>query len=113
MRVFNELMFSKFCFFPFLYSLFRVFCFLLIHTSFSQSRSLVSYHQNYVIPYSGRGDQSKGGRGAHGFGNEGQEALEAQKDPASANPDVEGQEEIAAEPVVEAEPEPGKSSHDA
>ena len=39
--------------------------------------------------------------------------LHSQKDPASANPDVEGQEEIAAEPVVEAEPEPGKSSHDA
>lgn len=63
----------------------------------------------YVTSFnSGRGDQSKGGRGAHGFGNEGQEALEAQKDPASANPVVEGQEEVAPEPVVEAEPEPGK-----
>ena len=59
---------------------------------------------------SGRGEQSKGGRGAHGFGNEGQEALEAEKDPASAAPATEeaaAGEEVPAEPVVEAEPEPG------
>jgi hypothetical protein len=62
---------------------------------------------------SGRGEQSKGGRGAHSFGNPEQEAHEAEKDPASAAPDSEivggwgeGAAEVAAEPVVEAEPEP-------
>ena len=71
---------------------------------------------SYIYPshlISGRGEQSKGGRGAHGFGNEGQEALEAEKDPASAAPATEeaaAGEEVPAEPVVEAEPEPGMST---
>jgi hypothetical protein len=58
---------------------------------------------------SGRGEQSKGGRGAHGFGNVDQEALEAEKDPTSAAPATEegAEAEAAAEPIVEAEPEPG------
>ena len=62
------------------------------------------------LPCSGRGEQSKGGRGAHGFGNVDQEALEAEKDPASAAPATEegAEAEAPAEPVVEAEPEPGK-----
>lgn len=61
------------------------------------------------LQYSGRGEQSKGGRGAHGFGNVDQEALEAEKDPASAAPATEegAEAEAPAEPVVEAEPEPG------
>ena len=91
---------------------FSTYKFLFRNSLLSSYRPYVFHHENYVFLYSGRGDQSKGGRGAHGFGNEGQEALEAQKDPASANPDVEGQEEIAAEPVVEAEPEPGEQSSD-
>jgi hypothetical protein len=51
---------------------------------------------------SGRGEQSKGGRGAHSFGNPEQEAHEAEKDPASAAPDSEivgGWGEGAAEEV--------------
>jgi len=64
----------------------------------------------------GRGrEQQKGGRGAHAFGNEAQEAQDAEKDPASAEPAVDGEDGAAAEdgepaaasePVVEAEPEP-------
>jgi hypothetical protein len=54
--------------------------------------------------------QSKGGRGAHAFGSEGQEAQDAEKDPASAEPATdavdEGEDAAPAEPVVEAEPEP-------
>lgn len=64
------------------------------------------------LTYSGRGEQSKGGRGAHGFGNVDQEALEAEKDPSSAAPATEdgAEAEATAEPVVEAEPEPGMST---
>lgn len=59
----------------------------------------------------GRGREvSKGGRGAFGAGNAAQDALEAEKDPLSAEVPVEGLdgEEAAAdaEPVVVAEPEP-------
>lgn len=63
---------------------------------------------------SGRGEQSKGGRGAHGFGNVDQEALEAEKDPTSAAPATEegAEAEAAAEPIVEAEPEPGTPQQD-
>ena len=57
------------------------------------------------------GSQSKGGRGAHGFGSAGQEAQDAEKDPNSAEVPVEGVDgeegdpAASSEPIVEAEPE--------
>lgn len=68
----------------------------------------------------GRGRElSKGGRGAHGFGNVNQDALEAEKDPHALDGDAEAVEKTegdatadaeasweSAEPTVEAEPEP-------
>jgi plasminogen activator inhibitor 1 RNA-binding protein len=69
--------------------------------------SHLSLFLRLVRIYSSR-EQSKGGRGAHAFGNEEQEAQQAEKDPASAEAPVEEGEDAAAEsePIVEAEPEP-------
>jgi len=62
----------------------------------------------------GRGKElSKGGRGAFGFGNVAQESLEAEKNPASAEIQIEatdaavdGEAVAPSTPVPEAEPEP-------
>eukprot|EP01037_Dinobryon_pediforme_P018748 gene18748-19052_t len=44
----------------------------------------------------GRGEQHRGGRGPYGFGNVKQDALEAEKDPATAEPEIEAVDEAAA-----------------
>eukprot|EP00601_Ochromonadales_sp_CCMP2298_P003306 CAMPEP_0173184400 /NCGR_PEP_ID=MMETSP1141-20130122/8950_1 /TAXON_ID=483371 /ORGANISM="non described non described, Strain CCMP2298" /LENGTH=366 /DNA_ID=CAMNT_0014107757 /DNA_START=56 /DNA_END=1157 /DNA_ORIENTATION=+ len=55
----------------------------------------------------GRGNEvSRGGRGPFGAGNPAQEAQDAEKDPKSAEIEVEGEVTEVSEPVEVAEPEP-------